>query len=193
MSVTADFEHLVPETMLDAVEKATGRRMTGLATALPSYINRVYEVQGMAGDRLIAKFYRPGRWSDEQIREEHSFSLELEQAEIPLVAPTVIEGETLFHHDGFRFTVFRRQGGHAGTAVATMLREHFRYARHICHRYPPNPPRNGRHPIRSSLTDGRERPCCKALTGSFFCVVPIALAGGVCRCHGSGLPLIRVG
>ena len=72
MSKTADFQHLVPETMLMAVEKATGRRMSGLATPLPSYVNRVYEVQTADGDleRLICKFYRPGRWSKEALQKE---------------------------------------------------------------------------------------------------------------------------
>ena len=64
---------------------------------------------------LIAKFYRPGRWSDEQILEEHEFSTELAEAEIPLIAPMAIGGATLFRHAGFRFALFRRQGGHAAS------------------------------------------------------------------------------
>jgi Ser/Thr protein kinase RdoA (MazF antagonist) len=98
--------------VLQAVE-SVGLRSDGRLLALNSYENRVYQVGREDGDPVVAKFYRPGRWSDAQIREEHSFSLELEAAEIPLVAPLVIDGETLHHHDGFRFTLFRRQGGHA--------------------------------------------------------------------------------
>jgi Ser/Thr protein kinase RdoA (MazF antagonist) len=116
MNDTADqntpYYRLDPDTVLQSVESA-GLLTDGRLLALNSYENRVYQVGIEEEQPVVVKFYRPGRWSDEQIREEHSFSLELEQAEIPLVAPTVIEGETLFHHDGFRFTVFRRQGGHA--------------------------------------------------------------------------------
>ena len=116
MNDTADqntpYYRLDPDTVLQSVE-STGLLTDGRLLALNSYENRVYQVGIEEEQPVVVKFYRPGRWSDEQIREEHSFSLELEQAEIPLVAPTVIDGETLFHHDGFRFTVFRRQGGHA--------------------------------------------------------------------------------
>ena len=116
MNDTADqntpYYRLDPDTVLQSVE-STGLLTDGRLLALNSYENRVYQVGIEEEQPVVVKFYRPGRWSDEQILEEHSFSLELEQAEIPLVAPTVIDGETLFHHDGFRFTVFRRQGGHA--------------------------------------------------------------------------------
>ena len=109
---TTPYYRLDPDTVLQAVE-STGLLTDGRQLALNSYENRVYQVGIEEEQPVVVKFYRPGRWSDEQIREEHAFSLELAQAEIPLVAPTVIDGETLFHHDGFRFTVFRRQGGHA--------------------------------------------------------------------------------
>jgi Ser/Thr protein kinase RdoA (MazF antagonist) len=70
--------------------------------ALNSYENRVYQV-GIEGETpLIAKFYRPGRWSDAAIREEHAFSLELAEHEIPVVAPLLRDGESLFEHAGFR-------------------------------------------------------------------------------------------
>jgi Ser/Thr protein kinase RdoA (MazF antagonist) len=61
MTRSADFAHLTPEVLLDVIEDATGIPMTGLTMPLPSYINRVYELQSKAGERLIAKFYRPGR------------------------------------------------------------------------------------------------------------------------------------
>jgi len=63
------------------------------------------------GPPLVAKFYRPARWSDAQIREEHAFTLELAGREIPVVAPLAIEGRTLHASGGFRFTVFPRRGG----------------------------------------------------------------------------------
>jgi Ser/Thr protein kinase RdoA (MazF antagonist) len=106
------YYRLNPDTVLQAVD-STGLVTDGRLLALNSYENRVYQVGIEESEPVVAKFYRPGRWDDAQIREEHSFSLELEAAEIPLVAPSVIRSETLHHHDGFRFTLFRRQGGHA--------------------------------------------------------------------------------
>ena len=103
---------LGPDTVLQAVE-STGLLSDGRLLALNSYENRVYQVGIEEGIPVVAKFYRPGRWSNEQILEEHEFSLELEAAEIPLIAPTRINSETLHHYEGFRFTLFRRQGGHA--------------------------------------------------------------------------------
>jgi Ser/Thr protein kinase RdoA (MazF antagonist) len=106
------YYRLDPDTVLQAVE-STGLLTDGRLLALNSYENRVYQVGLEDAEPVVAKFYRPGRWSDDQIREEHGFSLELADAEIPLVAPIQFDGRTLFHHDGFRFAVFRRQGGHA--------------------------------------------------------------------------------
>ena len=107
-----DFEHLLPDVLLDAVEQALGQRMTGLATPLPSYINRVYEVETMDEERLIVKFYRPGRWSLEALQEEHRFVLDCEKDEIPVIAPMVLSnGETLFEADGIYFTLFPKRFG----------------------------------------------------------------------------------
>ncbi|MDP6524972.1 MAG: serine/threonine protein kinase [Kiritimatiellia bacterium] len=112
MSVASDFGELVPDVMLDAVEQATGLRMTGLATPLPSYINRVYEIQTMEGERLIAKFYRPGRWSREALQDEHDFVANCAESEIPVIAPMIIgEGRTLHEYDGIYFTVFPKRYG----------------------------------------------------------------------------------
>jgi len=109
---TTPYYKLDPDRMLQAVE-STGLLCDGRLLALNSYENRVYQVGVEDADPVIAKFYRPGRWSDEQIGEEHAFALQLDEAEIPLIPPLVIGGETLLHHGGFRFTLFRRQGGHA--------------------------------------------------------------------------------
>lgn len=106
------YYRLDPDTVLQAVE-STGLITDGRLLALNSYENRVYQVGIEEEDPVIAKFYRPGRWSNEQIQEEHDFSLELTRAEIPLISPSQMEGCSLFHHDGFRFALFRRQGGHA--------------------------------------------------------------------------------
>lgn len=106
------YYRLDPDTVLHAVE-STGLVTDGRLLALNSYENRVYQVGIEGGEPIVGKFYRPGRWWDEQILEEHAFALQLDAAEIPLIAPMVIDGVSLFHHDGFRFALFRRQGGHA--------------------------------------------------------------------------------
>jgi Ser/Thr protein kinase RdoA (MazF antagonist) len=81
--------------------------------ALNSYENRVYQVGIEGGEPLIAKFYRPGRWSREQIQEEHAFTLELVEADISVVAPLVFDGDTIGEYGGFLFALFPRRGGHA--------------------------------------------------------------------------------
>ncbi len=106
------YYRLGPDAILQAID-STGLLSDGRLLALNSYENRVYQVGIEEADPVIAKFYRPGRWSDQQIREEHDFSIELADAEIPLIAPNLIDGQSLFHHDDFRFALFKRQGGHA--------------------------------------------------------------------------------
>lgn len=111
---TADghpYERLTPDVIIAAVE-SLGRLCDRRILALNSYENRVYQVGMEAGAPLIAKFYRPGRWPDAAIREEHGFALELAADEIPVVPPMVQEGATLFAHEGFRFALFERRGGH---------------------------------------------------------------------------------
>ncbi|MDW7711511.1 MAG: serine/threonine protein kinase [Deferrisomatales bacterium] len=102
---------LTPERVLDAVEGA-GYRCDGRLLALNSYENRVYQVGLEDGEPLVAKFYRPGRWSDEAIREEHAFSEELAEEEIPAVPPLGDRtGETLHAFEGFRFALYPRRPG----------------------------------------------------------------------------------
>ncbi|WPB57408.1 serine/threonine protein kinase [Xylophilus sp. GOD-11R] len=101
---------LGPETVLDALA-SIGLFGEGQLMALSSYENRVYQVRLEDGSQVIAKFYRPGRWSDAQIAEEHAFSAELTAAEVPAVAPMTIAGSTLHHHAGFAFSVSPRRGG----------------------------------------------------------------------------------
>jgi Ser/Thr protein kinase RdoA (MazF antagonist) len=107
------FHTLTPSFIMEAVESC-GYRCDCRTLALNSYENRVYQVGIEDGAPLIAKFYRPGRWSDGQIREEHAFTLELAEHELPVVAPILgAGGESLFNHGGFRFALYPRQGGHA--------------------------------------------------------------------------------
>jgi Ser/Thr protein kinase RdoA (MazF antagonist) len=112
MTSCGDFIALTPDVLLDAVEAATGRRLAGFAHPHTSYINRVYELQTSSGERLIAKFYRPGRWTREAILDEHAFTLELADEEIPVVPPQpLLDGTTLGEADGIFFAVFEKRRG----------------------------------------------------------------------------------
>ena len=104
------YADLSPELVLEAVDRL-GMPTDGRLLALNSYENRVYQVGQDSGPPVVAKFYRPGRWSDAQILEEHAFALELAEAEVPVVPPLRVDGETLFEFDGFRFSVSQRMGG----------------------------------------------------------------------------------
>jgi Ser/Thr protein kinase RdoA (MazF antagonist) len=107
------FHILTPSFIMDAVE-SQGFCCDCRTLSLNSYENRVYQVGIDEGQPLIAKFYRPGRWSDAQILEEHRFCIELAEHELPVVAPwTNTTGDSLFYHHGFRFVLYPRQGGHA--------------------------------------------------------------------------------
>ena len=110
--MTSGFFSLTPDRVLAAVE-AAGHRTTGLCWALPSLENRVYEVELEDRRRLVAKFYRPGRWSRETIVDEHVTLNSLREAEIPVCAPdTFPDGRTLQETaDGILFAVFPRMGG----------------------------------------------------------------------------------
>ncbi|MGB0845471.1 MAG: serine/threonine protein kinase [Thiolinea sp.] len=111
MDEVKDFHHLSPEHILAAVEQG-GWVCDGGFLALNSYENRVYQV-GIEGEQpLIAKFYRPQRWSDDAILEEHAFTLALAAEEIPVIAPLVDENSHSLHHqNGYRFAMFPRRGG----------------------------------------------------------------------------------
>ena len=99
--------------MLDAIE-STGVQCNGQFLALNSYENRVYQVGLEEGEPLVAKFYRPNRWSDEAIIEEHRFTQALAEEEIPVIAPLADSGGiTLRHYDGIRFALYPRRGGRA--------------------------------------------------------------------------------
>lgn len=107
------FQALSPSYIMDAVESC-GYVCDCRTLTLNSYENRVYQVGLEEGAPLIAKFYRPERWSVEQILEEHQFCFELVEHELPVVAPLVNDqGESLFVHGPYRFALFPRQGGHA--------------------------------------------------------------------------------
>jgi Ser/Thr protein kinase RdoA (MazF antagonist) len=113
LSGAADsYAGLGPDVILDAVA-AAGFEPDGRLLALASYENRVYQVGIEGGAPLVAKFYRPGRWSDAAIGEEHAFAAELAEAELPMVAPLEIDGRSLLAHAGFRYALYPRRGGRA--------------------------------------------------------------------------------
>lgn len=107
-----DFHHLTPDAVLHLVESALGHRCANICRPMNSYINRVYEVQQDNGDALIAKFYRPGRWTRDALLDEQDFLAELDEAEIPVIATLRNKaGETLHEHDGMYFALFAKKGG----------------------------------------------------------------------------------
>ncbi len=110
---TSAFAELLPEQILDSVE-SQGYLCDGHLLALNSYENRVYQIGIEDAPMVVGKFYRPGRWSDEAILEEHVFSRELAELEIPLVPPLLNQaGESLHRFGPFRFSLYPRRGGRA--------------------------------------------------------------------------------
>lgn len=111
-SDAADFSHLTPDTVINAVEEALQVRCGNLCRALNSYINRVYEVGLDAGGFVIVKFYRPGRWSAAALQDELDFLKELARAELPVVPPVAGADGKLLHKIGDTwFAVFPKKGG----------------------------------------------------------------------------------
>lgn len=108
------FDALTPDAVLDALD-TIGLRGDGRLTTLNSFENRVYQAHlesPVDGHEVVVlKFYRPGRWSDTQIAEEHAFAAELAAAEVPAVAPLAVGGTTLHHHAGFAWGAWPRRGG----------------------------------------------------------------------------------
>jgi len=116
MNAQTPYSTLTPDCVLNAVE-SVGYRCNGRMLGLNSYENRVYQIgisdQDDMDSFLVAKFYRPQRWSDAQILEEHAFAAELAEAEIPVIAPLRTGESSLHEFGGFRFALFPRRGGRA--------------------------------------------------------------------------------
>lgn len=106
------YDTLTPDVVLDALSDV-GLAVDGRLTALSSYENRVYQVMLEDDSAVVAKFYRPDRWTDAAVQEEHDFATELQTAEVPMVAPLKLKGRTLHHAQGFVFSVSPRRGGRA--------------------------------------------------------------------------------
>lgn len=108
----SSLQDLPPDTVLDLVEAALQIPCTNLCRPLNSYINRVFELESRAGDGLVVKFYRPGRWSRAALQDEHDLLLELAAEEIPVIAPlTLADNTTLGQWREMHFAVFPKKGG----------------------------------------------------------------------------------
>ena len=110
MNAQTPYDRLSPDAVLAALE-SVGLCPDGRILALNSYENRVYQVGMEQGAPVVVKFYRPGRWDWQAIAEEHTFSRELFEAEVPVVAPMLLAGQTLHRSDDYAFAVFERRGG----------------------------------------------------------------------------------
>ena len=137
------FASLSPDAILNAIDGVlgadasgpmAGRRTSGQVLALNSYENRVFQVgleadgtdaagPGPGAAAVIVKFYRPARWTDEQIQEEHDFLAELAAAEVPAVAALRLRGATLHHAGPYRFALFERRGGRTPELADPAVRE----------------------------------------------------------------------
>jgi Ser/Thr protein kinase RdoA (MazF antagonist) len=107
------FDALSPDLLIDAVE-SQGFVSDGRFLALNSYENRVYQIGIEEQTPMIVKFYRPERWTDDQIREEHEYCFQLKDQELPVVCPWLnAEGQSLSTYADFRFALYERRGGHA--------------------------------------------------------------------------------
>lgn len=104
------FQTLHPDTIMDALFEQGIRVDSGL-TPLNSYENRVYQFQDEDRQRFVVKFYRPERWSVDQILEEHQFAIELIEDDVPVAAPLAFNGQTLLSHQGFNYAIFPSVGG----------------------------------------------------------------------------------
>lgn len=109
-ATSTPFANLTPDLVLDAVS-GRGVEVDGRLFALNSYENRVYRIGVAQGAPLVAKFYRAGRWSDEQILEEHAFARELAGRDLAVAVPIAFDGQTLLEHGEFRFALFPWLGG----------------------------------------------------------------------------------
>lgn len=106
------FDNLTPDKVIRCAEESMGKNFTGYMHSLPSYINRVYEIESSDGDRFIIKFYRPDRWTLDGILDEHDFIQDCYEDEIPVVPPLPLSGGgTLSEDDGIYYAIFNKKSG----------------------------------------------------------------------------------
>jgi len=110
--MSSSFHNLTPQRVIELTETVLDLRAQPVCRPLTSYINRVYEVHLEDGGAVVAKFYRPGRWTEDALMDEHDFVFELEEAGVPVVAPLLDpEGESLFQDEDLWFAIYPRRGG----------------------------------------------------------------------------------
>jgi len=114
MRMTSVWESLTHENIFGSVEKAMEKKLNALLIQRNSYINRVYELE-LAGtkERIIAKFYRPGRWTEEMILEEHGFLKQLAEKDVPVITPVPVKDKTLFSNNSIPFCIYPKKSGRA--------------------------------------------------------------------------------
>ena len=112
LRMCGEFDHFTPERFLPDVEEMLGAKLNGYACAFTSYVNRVYELETVSGDRVVAKFYRPGRWTPEAILDEHDFLFDCAEREVSVVVPfELTNGSTLGFSCGIPFSVSPKKRG----------------------------------------------------------------------------------
>ena len=120
MPHVSEFDYLTPYVVIAAVEQSYDVSLDGTMLAYPSYVNRVYGVTSEDRVGYIAKFYRPGRWTDEAIQEEHAFVNACNARELPVVAPlssvdedtlSVVVAESDGGEQEYRFALYPKRGG----------------------------------------------------------------------------------
>jgi Ser/Thr protein kinase RdoA (MazF antagonist) len=107
------WQSLKHNKILNIIEETIGDKLTNLLIQRNSYINRVFELEKVNKERIIVKFYRPGRWTKEMIGEEHALLVKLAENDIPVIEPINFNGSSLFLLDGISFAVFPKKGGRA--------------------------------------------------------------------------------
>ncbi|MFC1752860.1 serine/threonine protein kinase [Thermoproteota archaeon] len=114
INTTDIWQTIFHDNVLDIVEKTIGQKLTNLYLPRNSYINRVLELElAESRQRIIVKFYRPGRWTRSMIQTEHDLLAQLEKEELPVIAPLNYNGKTLFEFGEIFFAVFPKKGGRA--------------------------------------------------------------------------------
>ncbi len=108
------WKDLTPENIFRTVEATLGEKLSNICLKRNSYINRVYELERHESrERLVAKFYRPGRWARPLVEEEQRFVKDLHEAEVPVIPPLAVDGATLFNFENISYALFPKKGGRA--------------------------------------------------------------------------------
>lgn len=108
----SSFDDLTPDKIIECAEDSLSRRFTGYIHPLPSYINRVYELESNDGDRFVIKFYRPDRWNLDALLDEHDFIQDCAEDEIPVVTPLILDGDGTIASEGeIYYAIFPKKSG----------------------------------------------------------------------------------